>query len=84
MIDRTKALLAGGLVTGALAFGALGTAMAQDESPTPTPTPTPEQQAPQERGDRQDRPGHDCPEEEQGSGSGSSSDAGFSGDAVPY
>ena len=76
MIDRTKALLAGGLVAVALAFGALGTAVAQEEDSTPTPTPTPRQeQAPQDRGDRPDRPDHDCPDEEQGSGSGASSDA---------
>jgi hypothetical protein len=76
MIDRTKALLAGGLVAGALAFGALGTAVAQDESPTPTPTPMPQQEQPQQpRGDDRDRPGHPCPDEEQGADSGASTDA---------
>ena len=71
-MDRSKTLLAAGLASGALAFGAFGTALAQES--TPTPTPTPREQAPSER-DRGDRPGHPCPEEEGGS-SGSSSDTG--------
>jgi hypothetical protein len=68
VIDRTKAALAGGAVVLTLGFGALGTAMAQDDAtPTPTPTPREQQQAPQDRGDR---PGHPCPEEGQGGGQG--------------
>ena len=78
MIDRTKALLAGGAVTLAIGFGALGTAAAQDDAtPTPTATPTPrsEQQAPQDRGDR---PGHPCPEEGNRQDQGSDSSSGSS------
>ncbi len=81
MIDRTKALIGGALVTGVIAFGALGSAAAQDS--TPTPTPTPQEQAPQERGNPD---GHPCPDEEGGSGSGERSGAATSsgGDAVEY
>ena len=79
MINRTKALLAGAAVTTAVAFGALGTAAAQEETPTPTPAPDQERQAP-ERGDRSR---DDCPEPGSGGESGSA-DAGFGSDAVAY
>jgi hypothetical protein len=76
VINRTKALLAGGAVTLALGFGALGTAMAQDDAtPTPTPTPTPREQQEQAPPDRGDRPDHPCPDEEGQDTSAGASDA---------